>query len=82
MKKLVALILCACVMASCATITNKGPVTASQKKKPGPGEPQREIRVGAFIGDLLLFVWPLAIDFGTGAIWKKAPGEQPVKKAP
>ncbi|MEY4931540.1 MAG: hypothetical protein RI909_2264 [Bacteroidota bacterium] len=54
---------------SCATIFG-GKVTTYQKTKPGPGEPQREVRVGALIADILLF-WPGAvIDFATGAIYK------------
>ncbi|MFN3757746.1 MAG: hypothetical protein ACK4SF_00915 [Algoriphagus aquaeductus] len=47
-----------------------GPVTEYQRTKPGPGEPQRKVRAGALIADIILF-WPGAIvDFATGAIYK------------
>lgn len=53
----------------CATVFG-GKVTEYQRTKPAPGEPQRKIRVGALIADIILF-WPGAIvDFATGAIYK------------
>lgn len=56
-------------MSSCATIFG-GPVSEYQRTKPGPGEPQRKVRAGALIADILLF-WPGAIvDFATGTIYK------------
>ncbi len=56
-------------LTSCATVFG-GHVTEQQKRKPLPGEPQREVRVGALIADVLLF-WPGAVvDFATGAIYK------------
>lgn len=56
-------------MSSCATIFG-GPVSEYQRTKPGPGEPQRQVRVGALIADIILF-WPATIvDFATGAIYK------------
>ncbi|MDX5477285.1 MAG: hypothetical protein LPJ98_02415 [Cyclobacteriaceae bacterium] len=56
-------------LSGCATVFG-GPVTEYQRTKPGPGEPQRNVRVGALIADILLF-WPGAIvDFATGAIYK------------
>lgn len=56
-------------ISSCATIFG-GPVTEYQRTKPGPGEPQRKVRAGALIADIILF-WPGAIvDFATGAIYK------------
>lgn len=72
MKKIlnasVAIIL-ASALTGCATIFG-GPVSAYQKTKPGPGEPQRDVRVGALIADIILF-WPGAVvDFATGAIYK------------
>lgn len=58
---------------SCATMLG-GNITEYQTTKPAPGEPQREIRVGALVADLFLF-WPGAvIDFATGAIYKPYPG--------
>lgn len=60
------------MLPSCATVFG-GPTTAYQKTPPVAGEPQREIRVGALIADIILF-WPGAvIDFATGAIYKPAP---------
>lgn len=56
-------------MSSCATVFG-GQVSEYQRTKPAPGQPQREVRVGALIADVLLF-WPGAIvDFATGAIYK------------
>lgn len=68
--KFIALVLLASMtLSSCATVFG-GPVTAYQRTKPNPGEPQREIRTGALIADVILF-WPGAIvDFATGAIYQ------------
>lgn len=67
--KVVAVGLIAIMFSSCATVFG-GKVTQYQKTVPGPGEPKREIRVGALIADVLLF-WPATIvDFATGAIYK------------
>ena len=67
--KTLSFILLVSMMSSCATVFG-GKVTEYQRTKPGPGEPQRQVRVGALIADILLF-WPGAIvDFATGAIYK------------
>jgi hypothetical protein len=59
-------------MSSCATLFG-GPITAYQKTKPAPGKPERELRAGALILDIVLF-WPAAIvDFSNGAIYKPKP---------
>jgi len=59
-------------VSSCATLFG-GKVTEYQKTRPAPGEPQRELRIGALVADVLLF-WPsLAVDFATGAIYKPQP---------
>ncbi|QCR24812.1 hypothetical protein C1N53_01195 [Pontibacter sp. SGAir0037] len=59
-------------MSSCATVFG-GPVTEYQRTKPVAGQPQRQVRAGALIADILLF-WPGAIvDFATGAIYKPQP---------
>jgi hypothetical protein len=74
MKKLIIIIMAALLLAmvilpSCATIFC-GPVSACQRTKPNVGEPQRAIRGGALVLDILLF-WPGAIvDFATAAIYK------------
>lgn len=62
-------LLFAASVSSCATVFG-GKVTTYQKTKPGPGEPQREVRVGALVADILLFVPGIIIDFATGAIYK------------
>jgi hypothetical protein len=70
--KSVAVLFLTISVTGCATVFG-GKVTTYQKTKPGPGEPQREVRVGALIADILLF-WPGAvIDFATGAIYKPEP---------
>jgi hypothetical protein len=56
-------------MSSCATVFG-GRVTEYQRTRPLAGQPQREIRAGALIADVILF-WPGAIvDFATGAIYR------------
>lgn len=56
-------------LSSCATVFG-GPVSSYQKTKPAPGQPQRDVRVGALIADIILF-WPgTIVDFATGAIYK------------
>jgi len=73
LTKLIAVGLIAIMLSSCATVLG-GKVTQYQKTKPGPGEPQREVRVVALIADVLLF-WPgTIVDFATGAIYK--PGKK------
>lgn len=56
-------------LSSCATLFG-GKVTEYQKTKPAPGEPKRELRIGALVADVLLFLPSLAVDFATGAIYK------------
>jgi len=61
-------LLVAITLSSCATILG-GKVTTCQRTKPLPGQPQREIRVGYLILDILFSpVW--IVDFATGAIYK------------
>lgn len=63
------LFLVAIILPSCATVFG-GPISTCQRTKPDVGEPQRALRGGALIADILLF-WPGAIvDFATGAIYK------------
>lgn len=77
MKKLMYLLLSASLfMTSCATIVG-GKVTASQKTKPKEGQPQRQVKVGALICDIVFWGGAgLIVDFATGAIYKPAPGEK------
>ena len=73
--KAAAFVLLAATVSSCATVFG-GPVSEYQRTKPGPGEPQRPIRVGALIADIILF-WPgTIVDFATGAIYKPEPKTQ------
>jgi hypothetical protein len=68
-KKPIAIAFVALMMTSCATVFG-GKVNAYQKRKPGPGEQQREVRVVALIADIILFAPGLIVDFATGAIYK------------
>lgn len=69
MTKFLAFLIIAGLLSSCATIFG-GKVSAYQKTKPAAGQPQRDVRVGALIADILLF-WPgTIVDFATGAIYK------------
>ena len=63
------LLFVAIILSSCATVFG-GPVSTCQRTKPAAGEPQREIRGGALIADILLFFPGAIIDFATGAIYK------------
>jgi UPF0716 family protein affecting phage T7 exclusion len=74
-KNAVCLVVAAAVLSSCATVFG-GRVNTYQRTKPRSGEPQRRMRVGAFIADILLF-WPGAIvDFATCAIYKPVPAPE------
>jgi hypothetical protein len=74
MKKVTTTILAVLLMAmiilpSCATVFC-GPVSTCQRTKPKAGEPQRALRAGALILDIVLF-WPgVIVDFATAAIYK------------
>ena len=71
-KRGIAMLLIVGVFSSCATVFG-GHVNSYQRTKPLPGQPQRPIRVGALIADILLF-WPgVIIDFATAAIYKPHP---------
>ncbi|WP_080241625.1 hypothetical protein [Spirosoma rigui] len=72
-------------LSSCATVFG-GRVTADQKMRPAAGEPQRKVRVGALVADILLFpLVSIPVDFATGAIYQpkrtmaqQAPAARPV----
>ena len=68
-KLFAAILLIVVVLPSCATIFG-GPVSTCQKTKPAPGQPQREVRVGALVLDILLFLPAVVVDFATSAIYK------------
>jgi len=67
------LILCL-LLNNCATILG-GRIATSQKTKPRRGQAKRQIQVGYFIADIICCVVPLAIDLGTGAIYKPSGGK-------
>ena len=71
MKKLIIFLLMAVILLpSCATLL-MGPVGDCQRTRPALGQPQREIRVGLLLCDLIFFGLPLTlIDFATCAIYK------------
>ena len=50
-KKIIAIALVTIMMSGCATVFG-GPITTQQKRKPAPGEQQRQIRVVALIAEL------------------------------
>lgn len=69
-KSMIALALTVALFSSgCATLLG-GPISEDQKRKPKPGEPQREVRVLALLADLILFAPGTIVDFATGAIYK------------
>lgn len=72
---------CVVVLSGCATVFG-GPRTSYQVTKPLDGQPQRQVRVGALVADILLF-WPgTIVDFATGAIYKPAPVVVPYAAPP
>jgi len=73
--KKIALGLIVCLLLnSCATILG-GRIATSQITKPKRGQAKRQIQIGYFIADVICFVLPLAVDFGTGAIYKPSGGK-------
>ncbi|MCH7411775.1 hypothetical protein MM239_20480 [Belliella sp. DSM 111904] len=69
LTNILSMLLIVATLSSCATVFG-GPVTEYQRTKPGPGEPQRQVRVGALVANILLFMPGLIVDFATGAIYK------------
>ena len=73
MKKIMSFLsiaLLAINMLSCATIRD-GHVTTYQRTKPKAGEPQREVKIGALVWDIIIWGGAgLIVDFATGAIYK------------
>jgi len=80
-KRIIPALLVLCIFQSCATVFG-GRVNTYQRTKPMPGQQTRQLRVGAFIADVLLF-WPGAIvDFATCAIYKPVPPATPPATPP
>ncbi len=76
LRQFVAFGLIGVTLSSCATILG-GPITAYQRTKPLPGQPQREIRVAALVADIVLVgLLGTAVDFATGAIYRPRPSSQ------
>lgn len=77
-RTLIALLLIAMIGTSCATILG-GKRTSYQTTKPADGQPQRKVRVGYIVTDVLLTgALGLIVDFATGAIYKpSAEGSKP-----
>jgi hypothetical protein len=81
LKPVIAILLIACTLSSCATVFGGG-VNAYQRTKPLAGQQQRPLRVGAFIADIVLF-WPgLIVDFATCAIYRPQPHDAPPATPP
>jgi hypothetical protein len=72
---------CAIILSGCATVFG-GPRTSYQVTKPLDGQPQRQVRVGALIADIILFLPGTIVDFATGAIYKPAPVQVPLASPP
>lgn len=69
-KTIALVIVVSMLSTSCATILG-GQITQEQKTKPAPGQPQRQVQVGYLIADICFGIIPVAVDFGTGAIYRK-----------
>jgi hypothetical protein len=77
LRQLTALALIASSLSGCATVFG-GHITDYQRTRPLPGQPQREVRVGALIADILLVgLLGVGVDFATGAIYRPHPANQP-----
>jgi len=70
MKKTIPFVLLCIVLSSCATVFG-GKITTAQKTKPAKDQPKRKMRAGYVVADVVCGVFPLFIDMGTGAIYKK-----------
>jgi hypothetical protein len=68
------------LFSSCASALNPGPPTAYQKRKPAYGQPNRELRMGYVVLDIVFGVLPLAVDFATSKIYKPSPNTTSRKK--
>jgi hypothetical protein len=75
--KVFTLVLFAALMLnSCATILVAGKADECQRTKPLPGQPQREVRVGYLILDILFLGIPFtAVDFITAEIYRNCQGK-------
>lgn len=67
--KLTVIALVVSSLTSCASVFG-GKVSECQRTKPTEGQPARQVRVGALIADVVLFVPGVIVDFATGAIYK------------
>lgn len=64
-----AIILSASILSSCATVFG-GKVSTCQRTKPAQGQPARAVRPVPLVANILLF-WPgVIVDFATGAAYK------------
>lgn len=73
LRQLAAFGLMASSLSSCATILG-GRITDYQRTKPLPGQPQREVRIGALVADIFLVgLLGVGVDFATGAIYRPQP---------
>lgn len=82
MKKILASItLTALILmnSGCATVFG-GKITECQRTKPQAGQPQRQVRVAALVIDILCGIIPLAVDFGTHAIYKPCKNDNTAQK--
>ena len=63
-----AIILSASILSSCATVFG-GKVSTCQRTKPAQGQPARAVRPVPLVANILLF-WPgVIVDFATGAAY-------------
>jgi hypothetical protein len=72
MKRVYFVIVCF-IFSSCASVFNPGPATPYQKKRPGRGQPKRELRMPYFVLDVIFGGIPLLVDLGTKKIYKPNP---------
>jgi hypothetical protein len=72
MKRVYFIIMCL-LFSSCATAFFPEAATPYQKKRPGRGQPRRELRMGFVVLDVVFGVVPLLIDFQTKKIYKPNP---------
>lgn len=79
LRQFAVIALASATLSSCATVFG-GPITTYQKTKPAAGQPQREVRVGALIADIILTgAIGTVVDFATGAIYKPQPTAAPAQ---
>jgi hypothetical protein len=69
-KSIFSILLLFITLNSCATIFIAGKASECQRTKPKQGQPQREVRIGCLILDVLICLPSTIVDFADAKIYK------------